>query len=127
MAIHPAATVVPTGVLPLRVQAVGGTHTDLGPGQPGSPVTPALAGRPPRTAAASPVRVAVNQDAGSVDYLREVTPGREGGAYIRAVPRPGGGGVITMTLPLLPSVDPADTATTLTEELTALVALVERR
>ncbi len=73
------------------------------------------------------VRVAVNQDAGSVDYLREVAPGREGGAYIRAVPRPGGGGVITMTLPLLPSVDPADTATTLTEELTALVALVERR
>ncbi len=30
------ATVVPTGVLPLRVQAVGGTHTDLGPGQAGS-------------------------------------------------------------------------------------------
>jgi len=73
------------------------------------------------------VRVAVNQDAGSVDYVREVAPGREGGAYIRAVPRPGGGSVITMTLPLLPSVDPADTATTLTEELTALVALVERR
>jgi len=30
------ATVVPTGALPLRVQAVGGTHTDVVPGQPGS-------------------------------------------------------------------------------------------
>jgi len=28
--------VVPTGALPLRVQAVGGTHTDVVPGQPGS-------------------------------------------------------------------------------------------
>lgn len=69
------------------------------------------------------LRVAVNQEAGTVDYLREVAPGREGGAYLRAVPRPGGGSVVIMTLPLLPGVDPAVTATTLSQELTALVSL----
>ena len=71
------------------------------------------------------LRVVVNHDAGTVDYLREVAPGREGGAYIRAVPRPGGGSVITMTLPLLAGVDPSETAATLTRELTALVSLAE--
>ena len=73
------------------------------------------------------LKVAVDRDAGTADYLREVAPGREGGAYIRAVPRPGGGSVIVMTLPLLPGVDPADTAATLAGELTALVSLAERR
>ena len=72
------------------------------------------------------VRVAVNKDAGTVDYLREVSPGREGGAYLRAVPRPGGGTVIVMTLPLLPDVDPADVAATLTAELSALAELLTR-
>jgi hypothetical protein len=37
------------------------------------------------------VRTAVNLDAGTVDYLREIAPGQEGGAYLRVVPRPGGG------------------------------------
>jgi len=73
------------------------------------------------------LRVTVNHDAGTVDYLREVAPGREGGAYIRAVPRPGGGSVIIMTLPLLRDVDPADTAVTLGQELRALVSLIEER
>ncbi len=70
------------------------------------------------------VRVAVDKDAGTVDYLREVSPGREGGAYLRAVPRPDGGTVIVMTLPLLPDVDPADVAATLTAELSALAELL---
>ena len=72
------------------------------------------------------LRVMVDQGAGTVDYLREVGPGREGGAYLRAVPRPGGGSVIAMTLPLLPGVNPTDTAATLAQELDALAALVER-
>lgn len=72
------------------------------------------------------LRVAVNREAGTVDYLREVEPGREVGAYIRTMPRPGGGSVISMTLPLLPDVDPADTAQTLARELKALAALVNR-
>ena len=72
------------------------------------------------------LRVVVDQGAGTVDYLREFGPGREGGAYLRAVPRPGGGSVIAMTLPLLPGVNPTDTAATLAQELDALAALVER-
>lgn len=72
------------------------------------------------------LRVAVDQGAGTVDYLRELVPGREGGAYIRAIPRPGGGSVIVMTLPLLPDVDPGDTAATLAAELSVLVSLAER-
>jgi len=71
------------------------------------------------------LRVATNEEAGTVDYLRQVAPGKEGGAYIRAVPRPGGGSVITMTLPLLPDVDPADTAATLARELATLTSLAE--
>ncbi|MGH3095553.1 MAG: SRPBCC family protein [Streptosporangiales bacterium] len=72
------------------------------------------------------LRVAVDHDAGTIDYLRQVAPGREGGAYIRAVPRPGGdGSVIVMTLPLLPDVDPAATAATLSRELRALAFLAE--
>jgi hypothetical protein len=72
------------------------------------------------------LRVVVNQEAGAVDYLREVAPGREGGAYVRVVPRPGGGSVVTMTLPLLPDVDPTDTATTLARELATLTSLAEQ-
>ena len=73
------------------------------------------------------LRVASNPDAGTVDYLREVAPGRESGAYIRAVPRPGGGSVIAMTLPLPPEADPADAAATLSSELAALASLAEQR
>ena len=69
--------------------------------------------------------MATNEEAGTVDYLRQVAPGREGGAYIRAVPRPGGGSVVTMTLPLLPDVDPADTAATLARELATLLSLAD--
>ena len=47
-------------------------------------------------------RVAARPDAGTVDYLREIAPGTEAGAYIRVIPRPGGGSVVVMTLPLAP-------------------------
>ena len=72
-----------------------------------------------------PLRVATNGDAGTVDYLRQVAPRQEGGAYLRAIPRPGGGSVITMTLPLPPDVDPAETAATLASELATLASLTE--
>lgn len=71
------------------------------------------------------LRVANNEEAGTVDYLRQVAPAKEGGAYIRAVPRPGGGSVVTMTLPLLPDVDPPDTAAALSRELVTLTSLAE--
>lgn len=42
------------------------------------------------------LHVAVSHDASTVDYLGEVAPGREGDAYLRAVPRLGGGSVIVI-------------------------------
>lgn len=72
------------------------------------------------------IRVATNSDAGTVDYLREITPGHEGGAYLRVVPRPGGGSVVTMTLPVAAGADPAVVATILRGELSALASLAER-
>lgn len=75
------------------------------------------------------LRVDVSWEAGTVDYLREIAPGREGGAYLRAAPRPGGGSVIVMTLPLTPGSDPDTAFSTLHDELNALVKLLtlERR
>lgn len=70
------------------------------------------------------LRVAVDEAAGTVEYLRELAPGREGGAHIRTVPRPGGGSLIAMTLPVLAGNDPTETAATLTQELEALVVLL---
>ena len=73
------------------------------------------------------LRVAAVPAAGTVDYLRELAPGREGGAYLRVIPRPGGGSVIIMTLPVPAGSDPAATAATLAAELAALVSLAEAR
>jgi len=66
-------------------------------------------------------------EAGTVDYIREIAPGKLGGAYLRTVPRPRGGSVITMTLPVRPGADPAETRATLTAELIALEALASVR
>jgi hypothetical protein len=71
------------------------------------------------------LRVLVMREAGTVDYLRELAPGREVGAYIRATPRPGAGTVITMTLPLVGGVDPAEIRKTLREELMAIASLAQ--
>ena len=70
------------------------------------------------------LRVAVSVDARTVDYLREIGPGTEGGAYIRVLPRPGDGCVIVMTLPTPPGGDSAAVAATLHDELIALARLV---
>lgn len=63
------------------------------------------------------LRVVMKQDAGTVDYLREIAPGREGGAYIRVIPRPGGGSVVVMTVPLIPDTEPAAITAALRDEL----------
>lgn len=68
------------------------------------------------------LRVAVDRPSGCVDYLREVAPGREGGAYLRVLPAPGGrGGVVVMTLPIPPGQDRAAVDGILATELEALV------
>jgi hypothetical protein len=65
----------------------------------------------------------VRSDAGTVDYLREVAPGRRGGAYLRATPRPGGGSTVVMTVPVAPGQSPQQVAATLSGELAALAQL----
>ena len=64
-------------------------------------------------------RVAVDRDAGTADYLLEVA-GEENGAYIRVVPRLGGGNVITITVPVRPGASAAAVRETITAELAAI-------
>jgi hypothetical protein len=71
------------------------------------------------------LRVVVFSDSRTVDILREVAPGREGGASTRVLLRPGGGSVVVMTLPILPGFDAATTATIINEELALLVHLAD--
>jgi hypothetical protein len=46
------------------------------------------------------LQVVVAHSSGTVDYLREVAPGKGGGAYIRVLQGPRGGSVVVMTLPV---------------------------
>ena len=68
-------------------------------------------------------RVAFAPAAGTADYVREVAPGVENGAYIRVLPRLGGGSVISMTLPIRPGMDAASVRETLAAELAAIARL----
>jgi hypothetical protein len=111
------ATVIELLADPTRIPEWAPAFADLVTGDPARGWKAAKDGR------SFELRVVVNRDAGTVDYLRSIAPGREGGAYIRIVPRPQSGSVITMTLPLLPNIDPVDTAATLARELGALASL----
>jgi hypothetical protein len=69
------------------------------------------------------IEVAVNQQSRTVDYLREVAPGRKGGAYLRVLPLPSGGSAITMTAPI-PAVESRESVVALLDqELEALTRL----
>jgi hypothetical protein len=68
-------------------------------------------------------RVACEPAAGTADYVREVSPGVENGAYIRVLPRLGGGSVISMTLPIRPGMDASAVRETLEAELAAIERL----
>lgn len=70
-----------------------------------------------------PLRVVVQSGVGTVDYLREVAPGREGGAYVRVLPRPGGGSVVVMTVPRPEGAIANETAEIVQNELRTLVTL----
>ena len=68
------------------------------------------------------LRAVTSEDSRTVDFLRQVAPGREGGAYIRVVDLPGGGSLVIMSVPILMR-EPEAVAATLAEELASLVAL----
>jgi hypothetical protein len=70
-----------------------------------------------------PIEVVTFGPALTVDYLREVAPGKKGGAFLRVLPQPRGGCVIVMTLPVPPGATAEGTATILDQELQLLTAL----
>jgi hypothetical protein len=69
------------------------------------------------------LEVVVGPSSGTVDYLREIAPGRKGGAFLRVLARPGGGSVVVMTLPVPPGQSRDDVAALLKQELASLVKL----
>jgi len=72
------------------------------------------------------LRVATEQHSRTVDYLRDIGSGREGGAYIRVVPGLAGGSVIVMTVPLPPNTSSDAVAAGLRKELETLARLTKR-
>ena len=73
------------------------------------------------------LEIVVEQASRTVDYLRETAPGKKGGAYIRVLPRPNGGSVVVMTLPIPPDTEAASVTTILSQELETLVKLSKSR
>jgi len=71
------------------------------------------------------LEVAVSRPSGTVDYLRDMGPGKRGGAYIRVLPRPAGGSVVVMTVPVAPGLKPDDVVAVLEQELAALVEICD--
>jgi hypothetical protein len=70
-----------------------------------------------------PIEVVAFGPARTVDYLREVSPERKAGAFLRVLPRPHRGCVIVMTLPVPPGASIEETATILDQELQQLTKL----
>jgi hypothetical protein len=69
------------------------------------------------------IRMVAFPQSGTVDYLRQIAPGREAGAYIRVLPKSTDGSVVVMTLPVPPGTDSQRVRATLRDELAALGAL----
>ena len=69
------------------------------------------------------LHVGVERAVRTVDYLREVAPGKKGGAYLRVLPRPGGGSVVVMTLPVGAGQTAEGVTAVLNQELASLVRL----
>jgi hypothetical protein len=72
-----------------------------------------------------PIRVAAHEPTGCVDFLREISPGREGGARLRVTPRPVWGSVVVMTAPVPNGGDEEVVSAVLRAELAALSRLAQ--
>lgn len=59
----------------------------------------------------------------AVDYIREMSGGRRGGAYIRVMPRPLGGSTIAITVPIGPDTTETAAAKILEQELDDLIRI----
>jgi Polyketide cyclase / dehydrase and lipid transport len=73
------------------------------------------------------LEVVSHVSAGAVDYIREMTDNKRGGAYIRVTPRPLGGSTITMTVPLGPNTTESEVARVVDQELAELIRLSRPR
>ena len=73
------------------------------------------------------LQVVAAQSSRTVDYLREIVSGKQGGAYLRVLPRPGGGSVVVMTLPVPAGANAGTVSAILSQELEALIDLGESR
>jgi len=71
------------------------------------------------------LRFVTRADGRTIDFLRQIFPGRESGASIRVLAGPQRGCVVTLTLPVPPGADGAAVEETLAEELAAIARLVE--
>jgi hypothetical protein len=71
------------------------------------------------------MELVANEPSLTVDYLREMAGGKRAGAYIRVMPQPAGGSVVSMTVPVGPNVTPAQVGTVLEQELEALIKLAK--
>jgi hypothetical protein len=72
------------------------------------------------------LQVITSRDSGTVDILREMGPGKRGGAYCRVTPRPSGGSVLLITVPLAPGAKVDEVAAVLEQELASLVKLSQK-
>jgi hypothetical protein len=77
-----------------------------------------------KNGAAFNIEVLPHENAGTVDYVREMSNNRKGGAYIRVTPRPLGGSVVSMTVPIGPNDNKAEVAKVVDQELVDLIKLV---
>lgn len=73
------------------------------------------------------IEVSTHPSAGAVDYIREMSDNKRGGAYIRVTPRPLGGSTITMTVPLGPTTTESDVARVVDQELAELIRIARPR
>jgi hypothetical protein len=71
------------------------------------------------------IEVLLHPSAFAVDYLREMSGNRRGGAYIRVTPRPLGGSSVAITVPLAPGATESAVANTLKQELADLIRLAQ--
>jgi hypothetical protein len=71
------------------------------------------------------VVVLLHPSALAVDYVREMSNNRRGGAYIRVTPRPLGGSSVAMTVPLGPGATETAVAQTVEQELADLIRIAQ--
>jgi hypothetical protein len=71
------------------------------------------------------LEVFLHPSAFAVDYLREMSNNRRGGAFIRVTPRPISGSSVAITVPLAPGTTESAVAKTVAQELADLIRIAQ--